>query len=179
MRNGYKNLDGVLNDYGKYVVQQSKTNLTKFKKGGGDLYNSLAYTVEIENDDFLVSFQMESYGEFVDAGVKGVGGSKADGSQWKLKRVTNNKFKYRNKMPPAKAFNKWIIKKGIAPRNSKGQFTSRKSLQFAIAKSVFHTGIETTNFISDPFYKGLDRLDDMLYSAFIEDIDDLIILGKK
>ena len=152
MRNGYKNLDGVLNDYGKYVVQQSKTNLTKFKKGGGDLYNSLAYTVEIENDDFLVSFQMESYGEFVDAG---------------------------NKMPPAKAFNKWIIKKGIAPRNSKGQFTSRKSLQFAIAKSVFHTGIETTNFISDPFYKGLDRLDDMLYSAFIEDIDDLIILGKK
>ena len=138
MKNGYKNLDGVLNDYGKYVVQQSKTNLTKFKKGGGDLYNSLAYTVEIENDDFLVSFQMESYGEFVDAGVK-----------------------------------------GVAPRNSKGQFTSRKSLQFAIAKSVFHTGIETTNFISDPFYKGLDRLDDMLYSAFIEDIDDLIILGKK
>ena len=41
----FKNVDEVVNKYAKYVVQQSKSNLTKDKKGGGDLYNScLLYT---------------------------------------------------------------------------------------------------------------------------------------
>ena len=44
-----------------------------------------------------------------------------------------------------------IVKKGIAPRNKKGQFTTRKGLMFALAKSVYHTGIETTDFLTKPF----------------------------
>ena len=33
----FKNVDEILNKYGKYVVQQSKSNLTKDKKGGGSI----------------------------------------------------------------------------------------------------------------------------------------------
>ena len=29
---------------------------------------------------------MEDYGKFIDKGVKGIGGSKADGSKWKRKK---------------------------------------------------------------------------------------------
>ena len=171
MRNGYKNLDGVLNDYGKYVIQQSKSNLTKLKKGGGDLYNSLSYEILTSDEEFSVDFLMEDYGKFVDAGVKGIGGMrkyekgvKLDSPErWKVKKVTNNKFKYRNNPPPLSAFTK---------------YTNSKSGQFAISKSVFHTGIETTEFISKPFEKGLQRLDKDLYSAFVTDIDESIILGK-
>ena len=43
----FKNVDEILNKYGKYVVQQSKSNLTKDKKGGGDLYNSVSYKIDI------------------------------------------------------------------------------------------------------------------------------------
>jgi len=36
-----KNLEAVMNQYAKYVIQQSRTRLTKDDKGGGNLYNSL------------------------------------------------------------------------------------------------------------------------------------------
>ena len=35
----FNNVNKALKDFGKYVVQQSKSILTKDKKGGGDLYN--------------------------------------------------------------------------------------------------------------------------------------------
>ena len=62
----FKNVDEILNKYGKYVVQQSKSNLTKDKKGGGDLYNSVSYVIDKRQDDFFLEFLMEDYGEFVD-----------------------------------------------------------------------------------------------------------------
>ena len=67
----FKNVDEVLNNLRKYVVQQSKSNLTRDKKGGGDLYNSVSYKIEKSQDDFLLDFLMEDYGAFVDKGVKG------------------------------------------------------------------------------------------------------------
>ena len=65
---------------------------------------------------------MEDYGEYQDKGVSGI------------KRKFNTPFKYTNKMPPAKAFDKWGIKKGIAPRAKGGQFEKRKGLDFALAR---------------------------------------------
>ena len=65
------NTQDVLNKYGKYVVQQSKSNLTKDNKGGGELYNSVKYVLDVESDAFLIAFLMEEYGAYVDKGVKG------------------------------------------------------------------------------------------------------------
>ena len=67
----FKNVDEIVTKYAKYVVQQSKSNLTKDKKGGGNLYNSVSYKIEKSQDDFLLDFLMEDYGAFVDRGVKG------------------------------------------------------------------------------------------------------------
>jgi hypothetical protein len=40
----YQELNKALNEFGKYVIQQSRSNLTKEKKKStGDLYNSLKY----------------------------------------------------------------------------------------------------------------------------------------
>ena len=161
-----------LNKFGKFLVQQSKSNLTKKDKNASkNLYNSIKYELDIHKNSFTFSFQMEDYGEYIDAGVKGVGGTKADGKQWKKKTVTNNKFKYRNKRPPASVFNGWVIRRGIAPRSASGQFISRKSLQFAIANSVYHTGLETTNFYSRPFELGFKKLADNVVEAYGLDMD--------
>jgi hypothetical protein len=116
---------------------------------------------------------MSEYGKFVDKGVKGFGGTKKDGSKWELKKVTNNFYRYTNKIPPAKAFDKWIVRKGIAPRDKSGKFLSRKSVSFAVAKSVYHTGLETTNFFTKPFEDAFKKLPDDLVEAFGLEVDRL------
>ena len=164
-------LEDELKIFGKQVIKKAKSNLVKHKIKNSNLSKSLRYRVK----DSTLTFYMSDYGEFVDAGVKGVGGKKADkdvyvngkktkikGQPWKKKKVTNNKFKYTDKKPPFMAFNGWAIRKGIAPRNKKGQFMSRKSILFAIANSVYHTGIKTTNFFQDAFYDEIDNVSDSL-----------------
>lgn len=155
--------------FGKEVVRNAKRNLDKNKIKDSDLSKSLRFTVK--ND--VLTFYMNDYGEFIDAGVKGAGGMKMseDGVKlkspkpWKLKKVTNNKFKYKDEKPPFMAFNGWSIKKGIAPRNKKGQFMKRKSILFAIANSVYHTGLKTTDFFQDAFYDEIDNMTNRLSNS--------------
>ena len=154
-------LEKELNIFGKEVIRRAKKNLTKNKIKDSNLSKSLKFSVK----NNVLTFSMNDYGEFIDAGVKGVGGTKADGTKWDTKKVTNRKFKYTNKKPPFMAFNGWSIKKGIAPRNKKGQFTSRKSILFAIANSVYHTGLKTTDFFQDAFYDEVDNMTDRLSNS--------------
>ena len=158
----------IFDTLGSNVVKQARANLKKKKKGGGELEKSLGYKVKGSS----IEFTLTDYWEYVDAGVKGKGGTKADGKAWKLKKVTNNKFKYRNKKPPFMAFNGWSIRKGIAPRDAKGKFTSRKSLLYAIANSVYHTGIETTHFFTDALDNEVLKLGDEIGEAFALDLID-------
>ena len=71
MLDKYKQLNKALNDFGKYVVQQSRTNLTKDGVSKGALYDSISYDLIVEKDAFLLEFLMEDYGIFQDKGVKG------------------------------------------------------------------------------------------------------------
>ena len=162
------NIKKIFNKLGSKVVIQAKSNLKKKKKGGGELDKSLKYKLNGNS----IEFTLADYWEYVDAGVKGKGGKRADGKAWRLKKVTNSKFKYRNKKPPFMAFNGWTIRKGIAPRDTKGRFTSRKSLLYAIANSVFHTGIETTHFFTDALDNEVLKLGDEIGEAFALDLID-------
>jgi len=169
-------IEDALNKFAKNVVKQSRSNLTRKKKNASkSLYNSLGYDLTVSKNSFSLSFEMEDYGEFIDKGVKGVGGTKADGTKWKTKKVDNNLYKYTNKKPPTKAFDRWIVRRGIAPRTSTGQFTSRKSTAFAIATSVYHTGLETTNFFTKPLEDNFEKLPDELVEAFALTVDNIII----
>lgn len=165
----------ALNHFGSTVVNKSKDNLKRKKKNAsGKLIDSIGYKAKVSKNSFELSFEMEDYWTFVDYGVKGVGGNKADGSSWKRKRVTNSKYKYKKDKPPIMAFNGWTIRKGIAPRSKGGQFTSRRGLLFAISTSVFHTGLETTSFFTKPFEKEFKKLPDDLVKAYALDVEELL-----
>tara|TARA_B110000881_G_C18213932_1_gene335642 strand:- start:39 stop:581 length:543 start_codon:yes stop_codon:yes gene_type:complete len=168
-------LDKELRKFGRKVVSESKKNLKKNKVKDSNLAKSMKYSVKTKEGKTYLVFKMNEYWEYVDAGVRGVGGTKADGTKWKTKSVTNSKFKYRNKMPPASAFSSWVVRKGIAPRNKKGQFTTRKSMMFAIAKSVYHTGLKTTNFFTEAFYDKIDTLVNDLEDAAVIELENAIV----
>ena len=62
-----KNLENYLNSFGKQVVKDAKSNLSKAGKGGGNLEKSIKFSV-VKNGDLLdVQFSMADYGTFVDA----------------------------------------------------------------------------------------------------------------
>ena len=162
------NLKKIFDKLGSNVVTQARVNLKKKKKGDSNLSKNLSYKVKRNS----IEFTLAEYWEYVDAGVKGVGGTKADGKAWRLKKVTNSKFKYKTKKPPFMAFNGWTIRKGIAPRNKKGQLMKRKGLLYAIANSVYHTGIETTHFFTDALDNEVLKLGDEIGEAFALDLID-------
>ena len=76
-------------------------------------------------------------------------------------------------MPPPKAFDKWVIRKGIAPRDKKGKFIKRKSLNFLIARSIFEKGIKPTLFFTKPFEKFYKRLPNQLVEKYGLDMEKL------
>ncbi len=55
----------ALNNFGKYLVTESRKNLTrKGVKDTGSLYDSLSYEYKESKNSFEFSFLMEDYGKF-------------------------------------------------------------------------------------------------------------------
>jgi hypothetical protein len=168
-------VEDVLNDFGRDVTAGARANLKrKDKNASGELSKSLDYDLIVHKQSFSLDFEWEDYGKFIDEGVHGVGGTKADGSKWKKKRVFGSSFRYKSKRPPHIAFNGWTIRRGIAPRSKGGQFQKRKGLLFAIANSVYHTGLETTHFFTSAFDKEFKKLPDEVIKAYDLDLDNFL-----
>ena len=171
-----KNVNDELNRFAKYVISQSRANLTRGKKNSSNkLYNSLDSNVKVSKNSFELTFLMEEYGVFQDKGVKGTKSNYLENK--------NSPFSYKSKggknglkgMPPPKSFDKWIVRKGLKGiRNKKGQFISRKSLQFMIARSVFEKGIKASMFFTKPFEKAFKNLPKELVDAYKLDVEQLI-----
>ena len=157
------NVKDELNRFAKYVISQSRANLTRGKKNSSkDLYNSLDSEVKVSKNSFELSFLMEEYGVYQDKGVSGV------------KKKYSTPYSYTTKMPPPSKMDKWIVKKGIAPRDKNGKFISRKSLQFMIARSIFNNGIKPSLFFTKPFEKAFKNLNKDLVEAYKLDVEQLM-----
>jgi len=152
------------------VIEEAKENLRRLGKDGGKLIDSIEGRVQANENSFEMEFSMEEYGIFQDKGVSG------------KRKKYNTEFTYKDKMPPPRAFDKWIVRKGIAPRN-KGKFASRKSLQFMIARGVYMNGIKPSLFFTKPFEKAFKKLPDTLVEAFgldaVKLFDESIYLTQK
>lgn len=154
----------ALNNFGKFVIQQARTRLTKSKKNvSKKLYNSLNYNINATSDSISVVFEMEDYGKFQDLGVSG------------KKTKYNTPYSYKSKMPPAKAFSQWVVRKGLdGVRDKKGRFIKRKSMQYLIARSIYEHGIKPSMFFTKPFNQAFDKLPPELQEKFGIDIENII-----
>jgi len=163
-----ENIERYLNSFGKQVVNRAKGNIQKAKGGGTALEQSISFKVVTDTDGFKVQFYMADYGTFVD---KGVSGNK---KQQKFKdyknKVITSPYKYTTKQPPSGVLDKWVVRKGIAPRDEGGRFIKRKSLVFLIARKIKRDGIKGISFFQKPLALGLRQFGKDLLSNVKEDI---------
>lgn len=153
-----ENFKKALEEFRDKVVEESKKNLRKEGKGGGQLENDLkGGEIKVTNRSLQFEIEMPYYGMFQDKGVSGI------------KKKYNTPYSYKQKMPPPSKLDKWTVRKGIAPRDEKGRFLSRKSLQFLIARSIFYNGIKPSLFFTKPFEKYAKGLPKELEQAFALD----------
>jgi len=170
----------TLNKFIAYVVSQAKRNLTiKDKKASGKLYDSIQGEAKQFPNSIGIYFEMENYGFFQDKGVKGANpNALPNGSKWKgVQKAPNSQFKFGSGSGPkgglTRSLDKWIIRKGIAPRNSQGKFISRAGLKFVIARSIFMSGIKPSLFFTKPFEAAFKKLPDDLVTSYGLDVVDL------
>lgn len=163
-------LQKVLDRFRDAVISQSKRNLTRLQKNSSKkLYNSIKGKVKAYPNSFHMEFSMEDYGFYQDKGVSGI------------KKKYNTPYSYKSKggknglkgMPPPKAFDKWIVRKGLAPRGADGKFLKRKSLSFLIARSVYRNGIKPTMFFTKPFEAAYKNLPDDMVERFGLEVEEL------
>ena len=161
----------VIKRFRDYVVQQSKSNLSKGRKNvSKDLYNSIKGEIVQENNYAIVGFRMNDYGQYQDQGVKGkFKSAKAPNSPFKFGSGTGKKGGLTN------GIEKWVKARGIQFRDKKtGKFISYQSTAFLISRSIFMTGMKPSLFFTKPFEKAFERLPDELVEAYGLDVEQFL-----
>ena len=163
--------DKVLKKFSKYVVSQSRSNLTrKDKNVKGKLYQSIKGETFTGKNSIGLYFEMEDYGEFQDKGVKGVSSSaKAPNSPY---RFGSGSAKGKSDKKMVDHIEEWVTNRRFQFRdNESGRFMSYEQTAFLITRSIYHKGIEASRFFSKPFEVGFERLPEELIEAYGLDLE--------
>ena len=169
-----KALERYLNSFGKFVIQQSRNQLTRKKKNvTKSLYNSLRFKVSTTNEGFSVKFYMADFGKFVDKGVSG--NKKINDYITYGGNTEQSPFQYTTKGPPIDIISKWIGMRGIAPKGL-GKARSKKTGQyispfaFLVSRKIKRDGIKGISFFQRPLGLGLKKLPNEIFASIKEEI---------
>lgn len=165
----FLNVNQVLQKWGKYVVQQSRSNLTKAKKGyENKLYKSLGYNVLEKKNATEVSFTMLDYGKFVDKGVRGKDPSKVSPNAKITGQQAPNSI-YRFGSGSARGtwdsfvekMSVWAKSKRLRLRDKKGKFAkgNYEAIGYIVAKNIYSRGIKPTMFFTKPYERAFIKYD--------------------
>ena len=149
----------------KGVVRKAKNGMPSASGRGK---KSIGSTLKISPNSFELSFLMEPYVEFQDRGVDGVKTKRG------AKGFDGRKLAYTNKRPPTRVFDRWSIRRGLAPRTGGGQFASRESMKFALSIHIFKHGIKPKKFFTRPFEQEFRKLPDKLIKAYGLEMEKLL-----
>lgn len=158
----------TLDQFIKYVTQQSKSNLSKTDKNvSKKLYNSIGGKATVSKNSFEAYFEMEEYGLFQDKGVKGkFSSAKAPNSPFRFGSGTGKKGGL------TQGIENWVTHRRLQFKDREtGKFLSYKQTAALITRSVYAKGIEPSNFFTKPFELAFKKLPDDLIEAYGLDIE--------
>lgn len=164
----------VLTKFTKYVVSQSRANLTRKNKNvKGKLYDSIKGESTTSKNSIGLYFEMEDYGAYQDSGVKG----KSSGNS--LSTFKQGGFRFGSgtgkKGGLTEGINQWVKDRRFQFKdNESGRFLSYEQTAFIITRSIYQKGIEATRFFSKPFEVGFERLPEELVEAYALDVEKLL-----
>lgn len=145
------NTKKALEKFGKYLVKESRKNLTRKKKNvTSSLYDSLDYQVKAMPNSFEFDFLMEEYGEWVDKGRRA------------------------GKNPPFSPLRKWVEDRRIQFRDNSGRFQTYDQTAWRVVKSIGRKGIEPSNFYTRPFNLGFQKLPNEVAEAYALDVEEFL-----
>ena len=145
------NLKKAMDKFGKYLVRESKKNLTRKKKNvTKTLYKSIDYELQVMPNSIKFDFLMEEYGEWVDKGRKA------------------------GTMPPFGPIYAWAARRKIQFRDNSGKFMSYADTARAVMLKIYRKGIEPSDFYSRPFKLGFNRLPREVTQAYALDVEDFL-----
>jgi hypothetical protein len=145
-----------LERFKKYVVSQSRANLTRGGKNvSKKLYNSIngETFASKKGSSIGLYFEMEDHGSYQDQGVKGKTSSN---------RASNSPYKFGTGTGPkgglTEGIKGWVKAKRIQFKDIKGRFMSYEQTAFIITRSIYNKGLKPSYFFTKPFNKAFERL---------------------
>jgi hypothetical protein len=150
-----------LTEYGQSVIGEMKTRLTnQGKEATGTLHKSLRFRTQEKDNEFIVSFFMAEYGQYVDKGVNGY--ARRVGSIYSFKPKDGN-HKPQRKSKFIESLKKWCKVKGLP-----------EGAAFPIRRNIWKFGIKPTNFFTIPTTRRQKQFEQMVAKNMAKDIDNNI-----
>ena len=151
MASNYPITKKYITTYANQVESEIETRLKKNGKyASGKLYDSIRYKLKETGDSFVLTFLMESYGQFVDKGSK-------PSKYYGMKGKGSGKSEF------IKSLMKWCVIKGL-PKNA----------AFPIRLKIWRDGISPTNFFTIPTTRRAAQFNKQVEKTLAQDYDNLI-----
>lgn len=145
----FDNLERVLNDFGKFLVEEYKDNLILNDVNASDaLYNSVKYEVKTDRGRIEVNLSLLDYWKYIENGRKA------------------------GKWPPISAIQKWIEVKPILPRPMvNGKLPTVQQLTYLISRKIALEGIMPRPLLQQSVDSVMNSMMEFITEAITKDLE--------
>ena len=154
--NDFKHTMKALNDFGKVIIDNYKSQLEAEQMNNGELYRTISYSVSTGTGGWVISVSLADYWKYVEYGRRP------------------------GKMPPVSAIENWINVKQIVPhsmtlKSGKTVIPTIPQLSFLIARSIGRRGIAPKPLFQKSFEAAKQQFMQVIKDAITQDIKENLI----
>lgn len=154
--NDFKHTMKALNDFGKFIITNYKSQLESEQMNNGELYRTISYSVSTGNSGWVISVSLENYWRYIEYGRRP------------------------GKMPPVSAIENWIKVKQILPRpltlkSGKSVVPTIPQLSFLIARKIGRDGIPARPLFKQSFEEAKREFLEVIKDAITQDIKESLV----
>ena len=152
----FKHTMKALNDFGKVIIDNYKSQLEAEQMNNGELYRTISYSVSTGTGGWLISVSLADYWKYVEYGRRP------------------------GKMPPVSAIENWINVKQIIPhsmtlKSGKTVIPTIPQLSFLIARSIGQRGIPPKPLFKKSFEAAKKQFIQVIKDAITQDIKESLV----